>query len=138
MTTIEQTSSSTTAINPWTWSQDHGFAQGVVSRDGSTLSLAGQASVDADGAPVHAGDMEAQLRQALDNVDAVLAAAGFERADVVRVNLFVTDIGAYFPASGAFHERFAAAGIAVAATLLNVSALAYPELMVEVEATAIR
>jgi enamine deaminase RidA (YjgF/YER057c/UK114 family) len=82
--------------------------------------------------------METQLRQAFDNVDTVLAAAGFQRTDVVRVNLYVTDLGAYFPASGAFHERFAAAGIPVAATLLNVSALAYPELMVEVEITAER
>lgn len=138
MTTIEQTSSRTTAVNPWTWSQDHGFAQGVISKDGRTLHLAGQASVDADGVPVHAGDMEAQLRQAFDNVDTVLAAAGFERADVVRVDLYVTDLAAYFPASGAFHERFAAAGIPVAATLLQVAGLAYPELMVEVEVTAER
>ena len=54
------------------------------------------------------------------------------------VAMYVTDLAAYFPASGAFHERFAGAGIPVAATLLQVAGLAYPELMVEVEVTAQR
>jgi len=64
---------STRAINPWTWQDAYGFSQGVEAKGGGRwLLCAGQTSVDENGSPLHAGDMAAQLRQAFDNLEAVL------------------------------------------------------------------
>ena len=66
-----------------------------------------------------------------------LAAAGFSAAEVVQLRLYVTDIGAYYGAQQAFVERFSARGIPVAATLIGVTGLAMPELLVEIDALAV-
>lgn len=133
------TRSTATAVNPWTWQEPLGFAQAVsVDHPTAVLTCAGQASVDAEGAVVHADDMAGQLAQALDNIDQLLEAGGFERTDVVRVTIFVTDIGAYYGAQHVFIDHFAGRGIPVAASLIGVTGLALPGLMVELEATAIR
>ena len=63
--------------NPWTWQDAYGFVQGhEVSGAQRVLFCAGQTSNDADGNPLHAGDMRAQVNQAFDNLDAVLTEAG--------------------------------------------------------------
>jgi enamine deaminase RidA (YjgF/YER057c/UK114 family) len=84
------------------------------------------------------GDMRAQLSAALDNVEAVLGAGGYALRDVVRLNYYVTDIGAFFAGFDAIRERLCASGAPPAGTLLGVTRLARPELMVEMEATAVR
>jgi enamine deaminase RidA (YjgF/YER057c/UK114 family) len=125
-------------VNPWSWQDAYGFVQGnEVTGGGRVLYCAGQGSVDENGAPVHPGDMTAQVLRAFDNLEAVLAEAGMTLADVVRVNYFVTDIGAFFGAAPAYGARLAAAGCRPASTLLGVSGLALPEMMVEIEATAV-
>jgi enamine deaminase RidA (YjgF/YER057c/UK114 family) len=128
----------TTAVNPWTWQEQMGFSQGVLVEGASrTLYAAGQGSVDSDGRPLHAGDMHAQVAQVLDNVETVLAAAGMTVRDVVRYEVFTTDLDAYFAASGQVAQRFGspspAGGIAA-----QVSRLAYPEMLVEIRVTAVR
>lgn len=129
---------SRTAVNPWQWSVEMGFNQGeVVEGKQRELYCAGQTSVDADGAPLHAGDMAAQVGAALDNLEAVLAAAGMTLANVVRLNIYTTDVDAFFGAYGAMVGRLAGAGVRPPGTLLGVARLAYPELMVELEATAV-
>jgi enamine deaminase RidA (YjgF/YER057c/UK114 family) len=126
-------------VNPWEWSIAVGYNQGeVVEGAGRVLFCAGQTSVDENGAPLHPGDMAAQLTTALDNVEAVLRAAGMELADVVRMNIYTTDVDAFFASYGSVLERTAGAGIRPPGTLLGVSRLAYPELMVELEATAVK
>ena len=97
-------------VNPWDWADKFGFSQAVeVTGATRTLYCAGQTSVDAEGNPIHPGDMEAQLAQAFDNLETVLAAAGMTLANVVRLNYYVTDIPAYFEQSGpAFVSRSAA------------------------------
>jgi enamine deaminase RidA (YjgF/YER057c/UK114 family) len=126
------------AVNPWTWSLSFGFNQGEVVSDASrVLFCAGQTSVDGDGAPQHPGDMAAQLALALDNLEAVLAEAGMSLANVVRLNLYTTDVDALLADFGVLAERNSAAGIAPPGTLLGVARLAFPELMVELEATAV-
>jgi enamine deaminase RidA (YjgF/YER057c/UK114 family) len=125
-------------INPWTWQDQFGFSQAVdVSRAERVLYCAGQTSSDADGSTLHAGDMRAQAARALDNLETVLREAGMSLADVVRLNSYVTDVD-LFLAEGAqvVAERTAAAGIQPAATLLGVTRLAFPDLLVELEATA--
>ena len=125
-------------INPWSWQEQFGFVHGnVVSSAGRTLFVAGQASVGNDGNPVHAGDIVAQVSKSIDNVEAVLREAGMTLADVVRLNIFTTDVDAFFGAHPSLVARFAEAGCRPASTLLGVSRLAFPEMLVELEATAV-
>jgi enamine deaminase RidA (YjgF/YER057c/UK114 family) len=126
-------------VNPWTWQDEFGFVQanetGGVER---VLHCAGQTSVDDDGQPLNDGDMGAQVGRALDNLETVLREAGFELADVVRLNYYVTDVDAFIEAGAVYGAKLAEAGCRPASTLLGVSRLAIPSLLVEVEATAVR
>jgi enamine deaminase RidA (YjgF/YER057c/UK114 family) len=115
-----------------------GFNQAeLVEGAGRILFCSGQTAVDADGAPQHAGDMAAQIGLALDNVEAVLREAGMGLANLVRLNIFTTDVDAFLGAYGVLGERTGAAGVAPPGTLLGVTRLAFPELMVELEGTAV-
>jgi enamine deaminase RidA (YjgF/YER057c/UK114 family) len=125
-------------VNPWTWQDQYGFVHGnVVAGGARTLYVAGQASTDDEGNPVHAGDMIAQVSRSIDNVERVLQQAGMTLADVVRLNIFTTDVDAFFGAHPSLVERFDAAGCKPASTLLGVARLAFPEMLVELEATAV-
>jgi enamine deaminase RidA (YjgF/YER057c/UK114 family) len=93
--------------------------------------------MSAEGQPQHAGDMPAQVAMAMDNVEAVLREAGMGLANVVRLNIYTTDVDAFFASYGTIVERLAAAGVAPPGTLLGVARLAFPDLMVEIEATAV-
>jgi enamine deaminase RidA (YjgF/YER057c/UK114 family) len=127
-----------TAVNPWTWSVNFGFNQGeLVEGATRTLYCAGQTSVDENGAPQHTGDMAAQIALATDNLEAVLRDGGMTLANVVRLNFYTTDVDAYLTNAGVIGERLAAAGVAPAGTLLGVARLAFPELLIEIEATAV-
>jgi len=124
-------------VNPWTWQDQFGYVQAIETSGAErVLHCAGQTSVDADGQPMHEADMSAQVMQALDNLQTVLHEAGFSLADVVRLNYYVTDVDAFFQAGEVYGPRLAQAGCRAAGTLLGVSRLAYPELLVEIEATA--
>jgi len=127
-----------TAVNPWTWSVNFGFNQAeLVEGASKVLYCAGQTSVDANGAPQHPGDMAAQIALALDNLEAVLTEAGMTLANVVRLNFYTTDVDAYLANAAVVGARTGAAGVAPAGTLLGVARLAFPELMIEMEATAV-
>jgi enamine deaminase RidA (YjgF/YER057c/UK114 family) len=126
-------------INPWTWQERFGFQQAnEVTGAERVLYCAGQTSVDENGQPLHGGQMEAQALQALDNLETVLREAGYEPADIVRVTIYTTDIDAFREAGPAVGKRLGAAGARYASTLIGVTRLALPELMVEIEATAVR
>jgi enamine deaminase RidA (YjgF/YER057c/UK114 family) len=126
-------------VNPWTWQDRLGFVQGKeVTGAERTLYCAGQTSVDENGQPLHEGNMEAQALQALDNLDTVLREAGYALSDVVRLTIYVTDVPAYRQAAPAIGARLRDAGVRHASTLLGISRLAMPELLVEIEATAVR
>ncbi len=126
-------------INPWTWQEPLGYAQGVaVTGESRTLFLAGQCSIDPTGSIVHIGDMTGQVGQALDNMEAVLAEAELSLADVVRLDVYTTDIDAYFGSSHVVNERFASAGnVPAGGILAQVPRLAMPPLLVELVATAV-
>ena len=129
----------TRVVNPWTWQDSRGFVQAKeVVAASRTLYCAGQTSVDADGRPLHEGDMEAQALQALDNLETVLEAAGYALADVARLTVYVTDVDAYREAAPAVGALLSRAGVRHGATLVGVAQLALPELLVEFEATAVR
>jgi enamine deaminase RidA (YjgF/YER057c/UK114 family) len=125
-------------VNPWTWQEPYAFVHGnVVPAAARTLYVAGQASTDDEGHPVHAGDMVAQVTQSIDNIERVLTEAGMTLADVVRLNVYTTDVDAFFAAHPTLVSRFDAAGCRPASTLLGVTRLAFPEMLVELEATAV-
>ncbi|MET9224287.1 RidA family protein [Lentzea sp. NPDC003310] len=127
-----------TPVDPWTWSVALGYHQGeVVTGQSRTLYCAGQTSMNADGKPEHAGDMAAQLALSLDNLEAVLAGAGMTLANLVRLNVYATDVDLLFQHYGVFAGRLGEARVAPPTTMLGVSRLALPELMVELEGTAV-
>lgn len=125
-------------VNPWTWQDNFGFVQAnEVSGQQRTLVCSGQTSVDENGTPVHDGDMAAQINKALDNVETVLAGAGMTLANVVRLNIYTTDVDGFLASYGSVAERLAKGGCRQASTLLGVARLAFPPLMVELEAIAV-
>ncbi|WP_204456341.1 RidA family protein [Actinokineospora baliensis] len=127
-----------TTINPVTWSIELGFNQGeVVSGQTRTLYCSGQTAVNADGRPEHEGDMAAQLALALDNLEAVLAAADMTLANLVRLTVYTTDVDLLLRHYGGFTARLGAAGVAPPSSMLGVTRLAVPSLMVELEGTAV-
>ncbi|MET9556262.1 RidA family protein [Streptomyces sp. NPDC006645] len=127
-----------TAVNPVPWSVEMGFNQGeIVSGQTRTLYLSGQTATSGDGRPRHEGDMAAQLALSLDNVEAVLGEAGMSLANLVRLNVYTTDVGLLFQHYGVLAGRLGAAGVAPATTMLGVTRLAIPTLLVELEGTAV-
>lgn len=127
-----------TAVNPVPWSVEMGFNQGeLVSGQTRTLYCSGQAATSADGRPEHDGDMAAQLALCLDNLEAVLGAAGMSLANLVRLNVYTTDVDLLFQHYGVLASRLGAARVAPATTMLGVTRLAIPALMVELEGTAV-
>jgi enamine deaminase RidA (YjgF/YER057c/UK114 family) len=127
-----------TAVNPVPWSLEMGFSQGeVVPGHSRTLYCSGQAAMSGDGKPQHDGDMAAQLALSIDNLEAVLGEAGMSLANLVRLNIYTTDVDLLFQHYGVLASRLGAAGVAPAATLLGVTRLAMPTLMVEIEGTAV-
>jgi enamine deaminase RidA (YjgF/YER057c/UK114 family) len=127
-----------TAVNPWTWSAALGYNQGeIVAGQTRTLYCSGQTAMDSDGKPQHAGDMAAQLALSLDNLDAVLGEAGMSLANLVRLNVYTTDVDSLFEHYGVLASRLSAAGVAPTTTLLGVARLAIPTLMVELEGIAV-
>jgi enamine deaminase RidA (YjgF/YER057c/UK114 family) len=115
-----------------------GFNQGeVVSGASRTLYISGQTAMSADGRPEHDGDMAAQLALAVDNLEAVLDEAGMTLADLVRLNVYTTDVDALLPHYGLLAARLGAAGVAPTTTMLGVARLAIPGQLVELEGTAV-
>jgi enamine deaminase RidA (YjgF/YER057c/UK114 family) len=125
-------------INPWTWQDNFAYVQAnEVTGAGRILFCSGQPAVDDEGRPVHPGDMRAQCKQALANLEAVLDAAGLALGSVVRLNYYTTDVDRFFEAYDVFVGRLMEAECRTTSTLLGVSRLAFPELLVEIEATAV-
>ncbi|WP_433573923.1 RidA family protein [Streptomyces sp. CA-251247] len=127
-----------TAVNPVTWSAELGFNQGeVVAGHTRTLYISGQTAMSDDGKPQHDGDMAAQLALSLDNLEAVLGEAGMSLANLVRLNVYATDVDLLFQHYGDLAGRLGAAKVAPATTMLGVTRLAIPTLLVELEGTAV-
>jgi enamine deaminase RidA (YjgF/YER057c/UK114 family) len=127
-----------TAVNPWTWSVPMGFNQGeVVAGQTRTLYCSGQTAMSGDGTPQHDGDLAGQLALSLDNLEAVLGAAGMSFANLVRLTVYTTDVDQLFPHYGVLAARLSAAGVAPATTMLGVTRLAIAGQLVELEGTAV-
>jgi enamine deaminase RidA (YjgF/YER057c/UK114 family) len=127
------------AVNPGNWQDNFGFSQAVaVTGNSQTLFCAGQAAISSEGQPLHAGDMAAQLTLALANLDAVLAKGGYDWTNIVRLLVYTTDFDSLMQQYGLFEARLANTTPKPTITILGVSRLVFPELLVEIEATAVK
>ncbi|MBV7266855.1 RidA family protein [Erythrobacter ani] len=124
--------------NPTPWLQGFGLNHGVeVEGATRTLYMSGQTASDADGAPMHPGDIAAQYKTAWANLVDALESAGMSAANIVRLNFYTTDVDAFMEASEETMTIHGEAGAQIAATLLGVARLYHPDVMIEIEATAV-
>lgn len=123
-------------INPWQWQDAAGFSQAWrVDGAQAVVFVSGQAPVSADGQLVGAGDFDAQVRQVFENLRAVLEQAGTGLEAVVKLTVFLTDMSRLRDYTRIKAEFMT--GEHPASTAVGVTALARPEMMVEVEAIAV-
>ena len=132
-----------TAVNPSEWGKEFFMHQGeVVSGATRRLRCSGQVSLKPDpdselGLGVaHVGDMAGQMSAALASVDEILAGAGMDRSNIVFLNFFTTDIDGFLANYGTYAEWIAPAGVMPPQSLIGVSRLVMPDLLVEIEVQA--
>lgn len=104
-------------------------------RVGDVLHLSGQAAIDERGEIVGAGDFDAQAEQTFRNLQRVLEIGGSSMEQIVKVTIYLTDMG-NFPKILELRERHFTPPYP-ADTIVEVSALGLPELMIEIEAIAL-
>ena len=128
-------------LNPVALPQPEHYRQVAVAEGSRTVYLAGQVARTADGTPVGAGDLAAQVEQSYLNVAAALDAVGGSFDDVAKLTVYVVDwSGEKLAALGEGVARAAARlgkDLLKPVTLLPVAALGEPDLLVEVEAVAV-
>ena len=115
------------------WEPIVGYSRAV--KIGNQVFVTGTVATDESGNAVFAGDMYAQARQALGNIEKVLKRAGASMTDVVRTRMFVTDISRWQEVGRAHGEYFK--DIRPCTTMVEVSKLISPEYLVEIEADAV-
>jgi reactive intermediate/imine deaminase len=125
-----------TQVNPWSWQDRAGFSQAWSVEGAERLVfVSGQAPVSAEGEVVAEGDFVAQTEQVFENMREVLEQAGASFEDVVKLTVYMTDIGRlrdFAQVKSRYIE-----GPQPASTALEVKSLALPGMAIEVEAIAV-
>ena len=128
----------TRAINPTPWLQHFNMNHAIeVTGASRTVYFSGQTSTNADAAPLHPGDLVAQFQTAWNNLKAALSEAEMSPLNIVRMNIYTTDVTQFMQKAEDIIPIFATDGVEPVCTLLGISALFDPDLMVEIEATAV-
>lgn len=115
------------------WEKQVGYSRAV--RVGRFIAVSGSAAIDDHGQLVGEGDMHAQARQCLEVIGAALERAGGRLSDVVRTRIFVTDIERWDEVGRAHRDVFA--DVLPATSMVEVTRLIDPRMLVEIEADAI-
>lgn len=119
--------------SPYSW--DAPFLYSQATRVGDLVFVSGQASVGPDGTVVGEGDFDAQAAQVFANLAAVLEAAGSSLSKVAKVTIYMTDVS-HFPKILDLRAKYFSAPYP-ADTTVEVTALALPGLMLEIDAIAV-
>ena len=115
------------------WESGVGYSRAV--RVGRFIAVSGSAAIDDDGQLVGEGDMYAQAKRCIEVIAGALERAGGRLSDVVRTRMFVTDIERWEDVGRAHQEAFGA--VMPATSMVEVSRLIDPRMLVEIEADAI-
>jgi 2-iminobutanoate/2-iminopropanoate deaminase len=116
------------------WEEAANYSQAL--RAGDLLFISGQLSHDPDGNFLGEGNFEAQADATFENLDRVLAKFSAERSDIVEVNVFIVDLRTHFDAAIAGCKRYFGEH-RPATNTIGVDALAFPEQLLEIAATAV-
>jgi 2-iminobutanoate/2-iminopropanoate deaminase len=111
------------------------FSAGIEAPTGRTVYVSGQVSMDAEGNVVGEGDIKRQTETVLEHVKTVLEEAGGGMDDVVKVTVFITDMGLYDDIHEVRRRYFDVPY--PASSMVEVSALIDPRLLIEIEAVAV-
>ena len=127
-----------TIFNPWEWQDNLGYSQAIeIKNNTGTLFCSGQASMTAEGQPV-GGSMREQIKLSLENLHKVIEQAGYQPSNIVRLNYYTTSVPLFFEAYEEAMIWLQPHNCRPTSTLVQVGALAFPELSVEIEATLVK
>jgi len=127
-----------TFINPEELARPKGYTHVVIATGSTTIHISGQVSYSTDGAIVGKGDLRAQTTQVYENLGKALKAAGASYGDIVKTTLLIRDMDAEKVAIiREVRARYLAGDHPPSSTLISVPSLIHPDLLLEVEATAV-
>ena len=124
-------------LNPAGLSKPTGYSHVTVVGAGRLVYVAGQVALDGEGQVVGRGDLAAQAEQVYGNLGKALAAAGASLKDVIKVVTYVVNLSAdKVPAVRTARARHLGDGPYPASTMVGVTALVHPDLLIEIEVIA--
>ncbi len=125
-------------INPPTLYDPPGYSHIIETTGSRTVTIAGQVAIDADGNLVGEGDFAAQVAKSFENLRAALEAVGATPADLVKTTSYVVGLSPERTAAmRSTRDEFYAGVAPPTSTLIGVTALALPQLLFEIDATAV-
>lgn len=124
-------------VNPWTWQDERSYSQAIEIKDLSgTLYVSGQAAIDENGISSNAG-MGIQMSEAIKNLEKVISEAGYECANIVRLDLYTTSQEELLQHFSIYQRWVEKHGIKTTLTLLEVKSL-FETLKVELKAIVVK